>query len=74
MARKIIGVVGNEATRMKLAEITKKPIGIVGNDAAKAKLVEIAKTGGGDATLKGRITDQGGRKVLVLADGGSKRR
>jgi hypothetical protein len=74
MATKTIGVVGNEATRKKLAGISKKPIAIVGNDAVKAKLVDMAKTGRSDATLKGTVADQGGRKVLVLADGGSKRR
>ena len=68
MATKTIGVVGNEATRRKLAGIAKKPIAIVGNAAAKAKLVELAKTGDG-GTLKGKVADQGGRKVIVLADG-----
>ena len=68
MATKTIGVVGNEATRRKLAGIAKKPIAIVGNAATKAKLVELAKTGNG-GTLKGKLAEQGGRKILVLGDG-----
>ena len=72
MAEKIIGVVGDEATRKKLAEVAKKPIAIVGTEAVKEELIGLAKAGSSDATLKGKIADQGGRKVLVLADAGSK--
>ncbi len=73
MSEKTIAVVGNEETRKKLAEAAEKTIPIVGDDAAKAKLVEMAKSGTSKATLTGKLEDQSGHKVLVLADAESKK-
>jgi len=47
---------------------------IVADQATRGQLSELAKTKGGEVTVKARVVDRGGQKILVLAGEAKKKK